>query len=379
MRFALSAVLLCALFPAHAAERWKIQFFYDKPDAVLEIRDLACVSSRRCVAAGAIGDMKGRVKGATVVTSDGGEHWTLEDFADEPVSLFFLPESPSTPSVGWMVAQHGIWKTEESGRSWKKVAQLKGIAQVNFLDAMHGFAIGYPKAIYETTDGGTTWEKVAAAQTPLGRPEDVIYEAIAFSGQQGIILGQVMNGRQRQYPIWLTPNAERSRKQKQSTMLTLQTLDGGKNWKASSSQVVGDITELRFTSDGHVFSLVEYHDLYSLPSAVIRVNLRTPGSQTIFAEKDRAVRDLALLDDGSTLLAAVEPPGTTNQVPVPGKLKMLRSKDLKTWEEMDVDYRADAQRATIAAADARHAWVATDTGMILALEPEEQDRPKHLP
>ena len=330
MRFALSAVLLCALFPAHAAERWKIQFFYDKPDAVLEIRDLACVSSRRCVAAGAIGDMKGRVKGATVVTSDGGEHWTLEDFADEPVSLFFLPESPSTPSVGWMVAHHGIWKTEESGRSWKKVAQLKGIAQVNFLDAMHGFAIGYPKAIYETTDGGTTWEKVAAAQTPLGRPEDVIYEAIAFSGQQGIILGQVMNGRQRQYPIWLTPNAERSRKQKQSTMLTLQTLDGGKNWKASSSQVVGDITELRFTSDGHVFSLVEYHDLYSLPSAVIRVNLRTPGSQTIFAEKDRAVRDLALLDDGSTLLAAVEPPGTTNQVPIPGKLKMLRSKDLKT-------------------------------------------------
>jgi len=379
MRFVIPVVLLWALSPACAADRWKIQFFYDKPDAVFDIRDLACVSARRCVGAGAISDMRGRVKGATVVTSDGGEHWAIEDFADEPVSLFFLSETPSTPSVGWMAAQHGIWKTEESGRSWKKVAQLKGIAQVYFLDAMHGFAIGYPKAIYETTDGGTTWEKVAAAQTPEGKPEDVIYEAIAFSGQQGIILGQVLNGRQQQYPVWMTPNAERSRKQRQSTMLTLQTLDAGKTWKAESSQVVGDITELHFSKDGHVFALLEYHDLYSLPSAVIRINLRAPGGQTIFAEKDRAVRDLALLDDGSTLLAAVEPPGTTNQVPVPGKLKMLRSTDLKTWEEMDVDYRADAERATIAAPDARHAWVATDTGMILALEPGAGEQPKHLP
>src|SRR5271166_6895989 len=329
MRIAFSVALLCALSPAHAADRWKIQFFFDKPDAVFEIRDLACVSARRCVGAGAIGDMKGRVKGATVVTSDGGEHWALEDFADEPVSLFFLRETASAPGIGWMAAQHGIWKTEESGRSWKKVATLKGIAQVYFLDAMHGFAIGYPKAIYETTDGGTTWMKVAAAQLPPGKPEDVIYESIAFSGEQGIILGQ-LNGRQRQYPVWLTPNAERVRKQKESPMLTLQTLDGGKNWKTGSGLFVGDLTELHFTKDGQtLLGLVEYHDLYSLPSAVLSIKLGTPGTQTVFAQKDRAVSDLALLDDGGALLAAVEPPGTTNQVPVPGKLKMLLSRDLK--------------------------------------------------
>jgi hypothetical protein len=35
---------------------------------------------------------------------------------------------------------------------------------------------------------------------------------------------------------------------------------------------------------------------------------------------------------------------------------------------MDVDYRAVAQRATFAAADAEHIWLATDAGMILALE-----------
>ncbi len=51
---------------------------------------------------------------------------------------------------------------------------------------------------------------------------------------------------------------------------------------------------------------------------------------------------------------------------------MLRSTNLKVWMEMDADYRAVAQRAVMAAPDARHAWVATDTGMILALTDEQR-------
>jgi len=47
---------------------------------------------------------------------------------------------------------------------------------------------------------------------------------------------------------------------------------------------------------------------------------------------------------------------------------MLKSANLKVWEEMDVDYRAVAQRAMLAAPDSQHAWVATDTGMILTLQ-----------
>jgi hypothetical protein len=67
------------------------------------------------------------------------------------------------------------------------------------------------------------------------------------------------------------------------------------------------------------------------------------------------------------MLAAVEPPGKSNQVPIPGKLKILKSSNLKVWLEMDVDYRAVGQRAILAAPDDRHIWVATDTGMILNL------------
>jgi len=37
------------------------------------------------------------------------------------------------------------------------------------------------------------------------------------------------------------------------------------------------------------------------------------------------------------------------------------------WREMDIDYRAVAQRAMLAVIDPQHIWVATDTGMILSL------------
>src|SRR5579862_3791876 len=105
-----SALMIGALPSAFAEDSWKIQFHYDKADSLFDIRDLACPAANRCVGVGAIGDMKGRVKGATVVTSDSGAHWTLEDFADEPVSLFFLNDTQSSAGAGWMAAEHGIWK-----------------------------------------------------------------------------------------------------------------------------------------------------------------------------------------------------------------------------------------------------------------------------
>jgi len=362
MRAAIPALLAILLPVAGAADRWKIQYFYDKPDAVFNIRDMACPSAQRCVAVGAIVGLNGRTKGATVMTSDGGQHWSLEDFSEEPVSLF-LPDERK----GWMVTDRGIWVSEEGGRGWKKLGGLKGIVQVYFLDESHGFAIGYPKAIYETTDGGQKWVKVPEAQTPAAKADDTIYDCIAFDGQQGAIVGRVMTDKYQRYPVWLVPNAERVRQQKPSEVFLLQTEDGGKTWKSSTNSIVGSITQVRFLKDD-VLALVEYHDVYQLPSSVLKLKLGSTTSQMIFGERDRAVSDVAVLPGGGALIASVEPPGNTNQVPIPGKLKILRSTNLRLWEEMDVDYRADAQRATIAAPDVQHAWVATDTGMILALE-----------
>jgi photosystem II stability/assembly factor-like uncharacterized protein len=59
-----------------------------------------------------------------LVTSDAGRNWAIVTVKDPPASLFFLNES-----VGWMVTPKGIYKTVESGRSWKKQHSPKQVPQ----------------------------------------------------------------------------------------------------------------------------------------------------------------------------------------------------------------------------------------------------------
>jgi len=359
-----SLVLLLAL-PGIlcAAERWKIQYFYDKAGASLNIRDFQCPSATHCIGAGAIIDKKGDSKGAVILTADGGQNWTLADVSEQPVSLYFLNES-----LGWMATDRGVWTTDEGGRSWKKLPGLKkGILQVYFLNPSHGYAIGFPKAVYETVNAGKNWTKLAAAAQPNTSPQDTAYECIAFLGQHGLIIGNVTPPGTDETPVWLNPAEARSHKERQSTLVTLETMDGGAKWENYTGPFYGRMTELVMSTEGFALALFEYHNYYSLASRVYKVKFRN-SMDTVFGEKDRAVTDIALLADGAALIAAIEPPGSSNQVPIPGKVKMLKSANLKVWEEMDVDYRAVAQRAMLAAPDSQHAWVATDTGMILTLQ-----------
>ena len=94
----------------------------------------------------------------------------------------------------------------------------------------------------------------------------------------------------------------------------------------------------------------------------------------MFKQKDRRVTDAAVFADGKGFLGAVEPPGQMASVPVPGKVRILRSPNLSDWEEMNVDYRAVAGFVTLAGPDAEHLWAATDTGMILQLGPPVPSR-----
>jgi hypothetical protein len=111
----------------------------------------------------------------------------------------------------------------------------------------------------------------------------------------------------------------------------------------------------------------DYADSFEWPAEVYRVDLKTGKSESAFKKKDRLVTDVAIFDDGRAFLAAVEPPGRLRSAPIPGKVRMLSSTDLKDWVEMPVDYRAVAQSLVLAGPDAEHLWAATDTGMILRL------------
>jgi len=122
-------LLVAALLPASLLHgqpnergRWTLQYFYDQDGKDLHITDLAFPSAKRGIAVGAIIDREGRKPQFTsLVTSDGGEHWSLTPLKEFPRSIFFLDELN-----GWMVTGESLWFTQEAGRSWTRISdQIK--------------------------------------------------------------------------------------------------------------------------------------------------------------------------------------------------------------------------------------------------------------
>jgi photosystem II stability/assembly factor-like uncharacterized protein len=373
--------------------RWTLQYFYDQDGKDLHIIDLAFPSAKRGIAVGAIVDREGRKPQFTsLVTSDGGEHWALTPLKELPRSIFFLDESN-----GWMVTSESLWYTQEAGRSWTRIGdQIKPdkkladaphtglILRVWFLDAQHGYAVGLQKSVYETHDGGRTWKPLAEAAAPASNPAYSVYSHIVFAdGKRGMIVGgyapsrtagksRVERDEEDDLPDWMHPETTLHRRQQPRLILELDTRDGGVTWKSGTAPLLGSVTRARLAgADGLL--VFQYADSFEWPAEVYRLNLKTGQSESVFKQKDRLVTDAAIFEDGAApgparaFLAAIEPAGRLRSAPIPGRVRILSSANLKDWSEMSVDYRAVAQAIILAGSDAEHLWAATDTGMILRL------------
>jgi photosystem II stability/assembly factor-like uncharacterized protein len=381
MRKWLLAALLCPavggqLKPAQA--KWTLQYFYDQFGKELRITDLAFPSATRGIAVGEIADRKGgRPQFTAVVTSDAGAHWSLVPLKEFPRSIFFLNET-----AGWLVTDEALWFTDEAGRGWKRLSgQIRPnrrldrapdaglLLRVWFLDAQHGYGVGLQKSVYETRDGGRTWKPVEDAAKPVTGAAYSVYSQIAFADERrGIIAGGYMPPRASYMTDWLFPERELDRLQQPLMSIELETQDGGVRWSSGSAPVFGSLQRLRVAGRMGL-AVFTYADSFEWPSEVYRLDLTTGKSVSVFKRKDRRVTDIAILEGGRTILAALEPPGRLRSTPIPGKVKMLVSSDLATWTEMAVDYRAVARSLVLAAPDPEHMWAATDTGMILRWTP----------
>jgi hypothetical protein len=336
---------------------------------------------------GAIIDREGRKPQFTsLVTSDGGEHWAVTPLKEFPRSIFFLDESN-----GWMVTGESLWFTQEAGRSWTRISdQIKPnkkladaphgglILRVWFLDTQHGYAVGLQKSVFETHDGGRTWQPLAEAAAPTSNPAYSLYSHIAFAdGRRGLIVGGYVPprsaGKSREerdeegdLPDWMHPESTLHRRQQPRLTLEVDTLDGGVTWKSGTAPLLGSLVSARLAGERGLL-VFDYVDSFEWPAEVYLLDLKTGKSESVFKKKDRLVTDAAIFVGGSAFLAAVEPPGRLRSAPIPGKVRMLSSTNLKDWVEMPVDYRAVAGSLVLAGPDAEHLWAATDTGMILRL------------
>lgn len=358
----LAALFLALLLaPLAAAAEWKISYFFDDPREVLHFTDIAFPSAERGIAVGTVQDQLGvrRPRSLAVVTADGGKTWAEVKLDDAPYSLFFLDDS-----TGWMVTERGIWKTEESGRTWKRLSKHSpgSLLRVWFLDESHGFAVGREKTVLETTDGGKKWKPVTAAKETTGNPEFAVYSQISFlNSQVGLIAGSAIP------PTRLGFNT--AGRQVPTMTIELQTTDGGATWKPSSAPLLGEVMGIELHGANGLL-LFTFARQFDVPSEVYRLNTRGGSTVSSFRSKDRRVTDMALFDDGHAFLAAVEPPHLAKEAAeLPGKIHVLESTDLQEWKEIPVDYRANGAWPVISGSDAQHVFLATDAGMILRFIP----------
>jgi hypothetical protein len=352
---------------ALAADHWDIQYSYQQNQSSLVISDLKFPSAKRGIAAGYI--LRNEKPSPTVlITSDGGAHWTLIPVREEPYSLFFLDDS-----IGWMVTDKGLWQTDEAGRTWRKLPALpKGITRVCFLDRKHGYAIGAKMQVAETVDGALTWKPLPVLDELKVTPEYTTFNAIAFSdGAYGIVAGSDVPPRRGEVPDWVDPEKAQTRRQLPSTFVLLQTLDGGATWKPSSASIFGKVTRISLTPGGDSLGLVEFSPNFEWPSEVYRFHAGGGESTRLYRKADRFITDILLTEGGAAYMAGNEVTSVVRDNPIAGKLKIIRTRDSETFEEMQVDYRAHAHRVFLAAAPNTgldpEIWLATDTGTILKL------------
>jgi|SRR5271157_2047192 len=351
--------------PVAAQEpEWKSQYFYDQAQSSLVILDLQFASARRGVAVGFV--LKGSHRQpAAVATSDGGAHWELTKPEEMPISVFFLNEG-----LGWMVTENSLWKTTEAGRSWTKVGGLpRGrILRVFFLDANNGWALGLKKTVLETHDGGLNWTPVNAAKVPPGEPGYSAYTWAAFATPKfGLILGfNKPPLRGPLLPEQLDPQGAASYRDVPHLSYSLETHDSGKTWRPASQSLFGDTTKIRFLPDGSGIGLIEYSQYFRLASEVFSVDWLTGKSESIYKDARFGVTDVWKMADGSVYLAGILAQGLRRNL-VEGRVQVLTSRDKKPFQAMAVDYRATANRVSLACPDGQNMWMATDTGMILKL------------
>jgi len=352
-------LLLLWAFCLDAGEGWRVVFPRGPRAPRLTINDLKFASAARGVAVGWLGEGRRR-RPVEVLTGDGGKTWSTVKTAETGSSLFFVNER-----TGWMVTGEGLWKTADSGRSWTKLprsAATEGLLRVCFLDEMRGWAVGVHKAVHETTDGGASWSRVRAAEEVEGNPEYTSYNWVTFvSGRFGMIAGASLPPQ---------PGKASERRELPHLTIFLDTHDGGATWKASMTSMFGRVTRVAFAPDGRGLGLIEFQPDFEFPSEVFSIEWKTGKSARSFRRPDCAVTDIAFDAGGEAYLAGIQCDARSRSRTRPGKLMVLKSSDLASWTEMHVDPGAVARRAVLAVLDGGHAWVATDTGMILRLAAE---------
>ena len=98
-----------------------------------------------------------------LVTSDGGDSWTLRYLPAaegdvQPLWATYFVDADHGYAVGW---GGQVWRTDNGGDDWTNKspggAMIQSVTDVYFDDVEHGWAVGTQGRVVSTTDGGDSW------------------------------------------------------------------------------------------------------------------------------------------------------------------------------------------------------------------------------
>ena len=186
-------------------------------------------------------DQNGCVVGWSEVfkTSNGGENWVAQDLPNplglDNESVFFL-----NPDTGWIAGSYKtIYNTTDGGNTWEvlhpyELEEHYWLLDIKFYDELHGCAVGdklfmpYKGIILTTNDGGETWT------------ESIITDSEGFKTVEYIS----------QDTLWAGSSDGK----------LFKSTDGGFSWSLFQG-ISGNLYDLHFFNSNDAIAIAGYHDI----------------------------------------------------------------------------------------------------------------------
>ncbi len=359
-----SLLLAATALPALGAEgKFSRAYFYSQPATKLVISDFAFGSDRRGWALGVTLAEGKRYTGAMLSTTDGGAAWTLTELKFLPRTLFALDDS-----MLWSVDdKNDIWFSAEGGRDWRRISKQNNALRVHFLNAETGFLVGHKKTFMRTDDGGKTWRHVPEGAQAKGNPELMTYRWINFwNGKVGVVIGSTESALRRvpRLPEYLEPEMAAYRNQPH-LITSLESRDAGATWSIDEVSAFGYLHRTVIGKDGTGLSLIKFDKSFQFGGELYAFYpLMSKKSERILRLKELEFQDVLYVPGDGVYLACTERLGL---LPVPTKVRVLHSSNMKEWKDIPVDYRALAQSIVLSATPSGKVFAALDQSTILAL------------
>ncbi|HYO91764.1 MAG TPA: YCF48-related protein [Pyrinomonadaceae bacterium] len=255
--------------------------------------------------------------GTLLETADGGETWkaALRRPTEDTIRDIYFSDEKS----GWIVCERDLYKlrtndeartylmkTVDAGRTWQKVnlaASDARLVRAVFTEGGRAWAFGEAGALYETRDGGASWNK---------RPSPTRYLLLGgmfLDGERGWLVGarstilQTFDGGE----TWRAGMVEARDVRVTGVSFVeprigwavgsggriFMTLDGGRTWRAQNSTVKADLTDVKFLDASEGWAVGADGVLLYTKNSGLKWSLEPSGTthpleRIVFAGRDRA-------------------------------------------------------------------------------------------